>query len=122
MIIRSEQRIDTAMLHNDEISEFMKHVTESTRRQVCDELMNKLHVGKLYTIQALEPRTFDATAESCFPQIVVRQDIMCTEMVQCKNCRMHFPWCCKFKSELNGEGYCPYGQEIEEIEERKAPE
>lgn len=57
-----------------------------------------------------------------------KQDLVCINLVQCKNCKYNpdkphkyydddltysYAWCWAFIQDLNGEGYCPYGKEIE---------
>ena len=121
MILRAEQIFDKVYLDRERPSDFIEFVADSIKRELVNKLMNELEDHKLRIIVLKEPGFIeDLPGSSWQPKCAYRQDLECIKVVQCKNCRMHFPWCHKFKSELGGEGYCPYGREIEEIIEKRA--
>ena len=108
------QKFDKVMLDRENSSDFVKFILENVERKLCEGLMDKLEDHKLHAVRLSEPKIIEDVPESWWLESEVRQDLVCLKLVQCKNCRMHFPWCQKFKFELGGEGYCPYGKEIED--------
>ena len=112
MILRSQQAFDNVYLDRERASDFIDFIIHGLRRELVNKLMDKLKDHKTYIIELKEPEfmeDFPMTGES-----VIEQDLVCLKLVRCKNCRMHFPWCQRFRDELGGNGFCPYGNEIDD--------
>lgn len=116
MILRAEQIFNKVYLDRERPSDFIEFVADGIKRELVNKLMNELEDHKLRIIVLKEPEFIEDLPGSWSGQrqCAYSQDLECMKVVQCKNCRMHFPWCYKFKSEFGGEGYCPYGKEIED--------
>lgn len=110
MILRAEQIFDKVYLDREHPSDFIDYVSYGVERELVTKVMDKLKDHKLFAVKLHEPEFIEDPPESWYyQQCTYRQALECTEVVQCKNCRMHFPWCQKFKFELGGDGFCPYG-------------
>ena len=115
MILRSEQIFDKVYLDREHPSDFIEFIMHSIERELVNKLMDELKDHEIRIIQLKEPYSledFPMTGESS-----IKQDLVCEKLVQCENCRMHFPWCQKFRDELGGRGFCPYGAKIIEEDE-----
>lgn len=106
------RKFDKVMLDRENPSDFIKFIYEDLKRQLYESLMGELEDHKPHAVLLSEPKIIEDVPESYWPESEAKQDLVCIDLVQCKNCRMHFPWCHKFKSELGGNGFCPYGAEI----------
>ncbi len=118
MFLWAKQIVDKVLLDDQKNSaDFIEFITDSMERKLISLLIKELADNQLYAVQLhepiLEPGFVEDLALAMPNQEVYRQALECNKLVQCKNCRMHFPWCYKFKSELGGNGFCPYGKEIE---------
>ena len=111
MIIRAEQIFDKVYLDEAQRpSEFISYISKATERELITKLMNELCDHKLHVVQLHEPGLIeDLPMEQ---EVAYRQNLEVSKLVQCKDCTMSFPWCHKFRYELGGYGYCPYGKEI----------
>jgi hypothetical protein len=112
MILRAEQIFDKVFLDREDPSDFIGYISESVERELVTKVMDKLKDHELFIVKLHEPRFVE---DSPGDWGIYRQDLECMEVVQCKNCRMAYPWCQKFRDELGGEGYCPYGKKVEEV-------
>lgn len=110
MILQTKQTFDKIMLDCDNSSEFLKFVTQWTEQELVSRLIDELQDHKLHIVKLGKPWMED---DSKWLQVNYRQILDNDILVQCKNCRMNFPWCQKFRDELSGNGFCPYGKEIE---------
>ena len=118
MILRAEQIFDKVYLDRDDHpSDFIDYISYGVERELVNKLMDKLrdHLKdhKLFIILLHEPGFIEDLPGSWHNRCAYRQDLECVEVVQCKDCRMAFPWCQRFRDELGGNGFCPYGKEIE---------
>ena len=110
MVLRAEQIFDKVYLDREHSSEFIKFVAESVKRELVNKLIDELDDHKIHIVELKE---LDFMED--FPMIgesAIRQDLVCLKLVQCKNCRMIYPWCQRFGDELGGNGFCPYGKKI----------
>lgn len=115
MILRAEQTFDKVYLDREHPSEFIDYISYGIERELVTKVIDKLKDHKLFIVKLHEPGFVEDLPGSCWqPQCAYRQDLECMEVIQCKNCRMVYPWCQRFRDELGGEGYCPYGKEIED--------
>jgi hypothetical protein len=113
MILRAEQMFDKVYLDREHPSEFIDYVAESVERELVNKFMDKLGDHKLYIVKLNEPEFIEDLPESPWqPKCAYRQNLECVEVIQCENCMMNFPWCQKFRDELGGRGFCPYGAKI----------
>lgn len=113
MILHAEKIFDKMYLDRERPSDFIDDISHAVERELVSKFINQLEDHKPYIVVLKEPEFIEDLPESWWNQSAYRQALKCTEVVQCKNCRMHFPWCQKFKSELGGNGFCPYGKEID---------
>ena len=121
MILRSEQVFNKVYLDREHPSEFIKFIAESAKRELVNKLMNELGDHKIRVVELKEPGFIeDLPGSSWWEESAYKQDLVCLRLVQCKHCMMVYPWCQKFRDELDGNGFCPYGREIEEIIEKRA--
>lgn len=121
MILRAKQIFDKVYLDREHPSEFINFIAESVKRELVNKFIDELEDHKLRVVELKEPEFIeDLPGSSWGPQSAYKQDLMCLEIVQCENCRMAYPWCQKFRDELGGNGFCPYGAEIAEIIEKRA--
>ena len=110
MVLKTKQTFDKVMLDRyRNPGDFLNYVAMGANRELVDKLVDRLRNHKLYIVRLSEPWTED---EDTYGTMAYRQDLLCERIVQCKNCRMAFPWCQKFRAELGGNGFCPYGAEI----------
>ena len=109
MILQTKQTFDQYMLDRTNSSEFLKFVTKHAEQELVSKLIDELQDYEFHIVKLRKPWTEN---DEKWCQVTYRQELICERIVQCKNCRMHFPWCQKFKFELGGEGFCPYGAEI----------
>ena len=113
MVLRSQQTFDRVYFFDREHpSDFIEFVMHSIERELVNELMDELNDREIRIVELKEPdllEDFPITGD-----VTIEQDLVCLKLVQCKNCRMNFPWCQKFRDELDGEGFCPYGKEWED--------
>lgn len=109
MMLQIKQTIDQSILDRADSSEFLKFVAQQAEQELVSELIDKLRDHKLHIVKLGKPWTEDDL--KC-RQVDYRQILDNAILVQCKNCRMAFPWCQKFRDELDGNGFCPYGAEI----------
>ncbi len=109
MVLHAKQIFDKALLDREHPEDFIDYVTKSIERELVNKFMDTLGDHKLYIVKLNEPVFIEDLSRL---ECAYRQNLECMEVVQCKNCRMHFPWCHKFRDELGGNGFCPYGKEI----------
>ena len=112
MVLRAEQIFDKVYLDREHPSDFIDYISYDVERELVTEVIDKLKAHKLFIVLLHEPGFVEDLPGSWHNQCAYRQDLECMEVVQCKNCRMNFPWCQKFRDELGGNGFCPYGAEI----------
>ena len=117
MTLRTKKMFDKAYLDREDPSEFIKYLSYDIERELINKLMDILKDHKLFVVQMQEPEFIEDLPESWRHQCSYKQDLTCVEIVQCKNCKMHFPWCHKFRDELGGNGFCPYGVEVQKGED-----
>ena len=114
MILRAEQMFDKVYLDRKHPSDFIKFVMDSIKRELVNKLMDELEDHKIHIVELKEPEFIEDISGSWWAQSAIKQDLVCLKLVRCKNCRMAFPWCQRFRDELDGDGFCPYGKEIED--------
>ena len=112
MVLRAEQIFDKVYLDRKHPSDFIDYISYAIGRELVTKVIDKLKDHKLFIVQLHEPEFIEDLPGSWSTQCAYRQDLECLEIVQCKNCRMAFSWCQKFRDELGGNGFCPYGAEI----------
>ena len=115
MILQTKQTFDRYMLDRTNSSEFLKFVVQNAEPELASKLIDELQDHKLHIVKLGKPWTED---DPQWLQVSYRQILDNAILVQCKNCKMVYPWCQKFRDELGGEGYCPYGKEIEDGQKR----
>ena len=79
-------------------------------------MVDKLGDHKLYAVQLSEPGFIEDLPGSWTNECALKQELHVLDLVQCKNCRRAFPWCQRFRDELDGNGFCPYGAERKDDE------
>lgn len=123
MTIRSQHIFEKILLDRDP-SEFIEYVSSNVERELVTKVIDKLNDHKLYIVKLCEPGIIEDLPGSWTHQCAYRQDLEYSEVVQCKDCRMDFFWCPKFKAETGGNGFCPYGKPVEVfyIDEMKGTE
>lgn len=112
MILRSQQAFDKVYLNRENPSDFIEFISHGIERELVNKLMDELKDHKIHIIELKEQefiQDFSMIGESA-----IKQDLVCLKLVRCKNCRMAYPWCQRFRDELGGNGFCPYGKEIED--------
>ena len=115
MILRAEQKFDKVYLDRENPSDFIKFIAENTERELVNKFVDKLGDHKPYIVKLNKPEFIeDLPGSSWGPQSAYKQELVCLTFVQCKNCRMSYPWCQRFRDELDGYGFCPYGKEFED--------
>ena len=115
MILKTKQTFDKVMLDREDSSEFLKIVIQQAEQELVSKIIDELKDHKLYIVKLREPWTEN---EDTYGTLAYRQELIYDRIVQCRNCRMAYPWCQRFRDELGGNGFCPYGAEI--IEKRVA--
>lgn len=111
MVIKSQQTFDKVYLDREHPSDFIEFIMHSIERELVNKLMDELKDHEIRIIELKEPDLWED-----FPTIgeaAIEQALLCEKVVRCKDCRMVYPWCQKFRDELGGKGYCPYGKEYE---------
>lgn len=111
MILQTKQTFDKYMLDRTDSSEFLKFVTQHAEQELVSKIIDELQDHKLYIVKLREPWTEN---ENIYGTLAYRQELIYERIVQCRNCRMAYPWCQRFRDELDGDGFCPYGKEIED--------
>ncbi len=115
MILRAEKMFDKEYLDREHPSDFIKFVADDVKRELINKLINELDDHKIRVVELKEPGFIEDLPGSCWSsQCAYKQDLVCLRLVQCKHCCMAYPWCQRFRDELGGEGFCPYGREIED--------
>ena len=109
MMLQTKQTFDKVMLDCADSSEFLKFVIQQAEQELVSKLIDELQDHKIHIVKLREPWTED---DPQWLQVSYRQILDNDILVQCKNCRMAFPWCQRFRDELDGNGFCPYGAEI----------
>lgn len=112
MKLRVARKFDKVTLDRENPSDFIKFIYEDLERQLYKGLMGELKDHKPHAVRLSEPKITEDVPGSYWPECEAKQDLCILDLVQCKNCRMNFPWCQKFRDELGGNGFCPYGAEI----------
>lgn len=112
MILKTKQTFDKEMLYHQNPVDFLNYVGISARRELLGGLMDNLQDHKMYFVKLGEHWTEN---EDTYGTLAYRQELICKTIVQCKNCKMVYPWCQKFRDELGGNGFCPYGAEIVDV-------
>ena len=112
MILRSQQTFDKVYLDREHPSDFIKFVTESIERELVNKFMDELQDHKIHIVELKEPEFIEGFLMT--GECAIKQDLVYEKLVQCKHCKMVYPWCQKFRDELDGYGFCPYGREIED--------
>lgn len=114
MIIHSQQVFNKFYLDTrDNPSEFMEYVSSAVERVLGTEVIDKLKNHKTYVVKLHDPEFIEDLSDYGTCKYAYRQDLECKEVIQCKDCRMVYPWCQKFRDELGGNGFCPYGKPAE---------
>lgn len=111
MVLRSQQIFDKVYLNGENHSDYIEFISHSVERELVNKLMDELKDHKIHIIELKEPefrQDFPMTGDSA-----IKQDLVCEKLVQCKNCKRAYPWCWRFRDELGGKGFCPYGKEID---------
>lgn len=117
MIIKSQQVFDKVCLDREKPykpSDYIDFIIYSIKRGLINKLMNKLEDHKVYIVELKEPgilKDLPMTGKA-----IIEQDLVCEKLVQCEHCMMVYPWCQKFRDELDGHGFCPYGRGVEDNE------
>lgn len=111
MILKAKQTFDKVMLDRSDSSEFLKFVAQHAEQELVSKFINELQDHKLYIVKLREPRIEN---EDAYGTLAYRQELIHDCIVQCRNCIRAYPWCHKFRNELGGDGFCPYGKEIED--------
>lgn len=114
MVLRAEQVFNKVYLDREHPSDFIKFVAEGIKRELVNKLMDELDDHKIHVVELKEPELEDLPGSRWDQESAYKQDLVCLTFVQCKNCRMAYPWCQRFRDELGGEGYCPYGREFKD--------
>lgn len=109
MILRAQQAFDKVYLDRENLSEFIELIMYGIERELSNKLMDELKDHKIHIIELKEPESIENF--SITGECAIKQDLICEKFVQCKNCRMVYPWCQRFRDELDGLGFCPYGKE-----------
>jgi Neuraminidase (sialidase) len=95
-------------LDKEHPGDFIAYISKAMERELVNRLMDTLEEDRLYIVQLSKSKIHEGMRTN---EMKYRQDLFYVEIIQCKNCRMHFPWCNKFRDELGGNGFCPYGKE-----------
>lgn len=108
MTIYSQHVFEKIFLDKDP-SDFIKYISAGVERELVTKVIDKLGDHKLYIVKLQEPEIIEDLPEYWNDTCAYRQKLECTKIVQCKDCRMVYPWCQRFRDELGGYGFCPYG-------------
>ena len=112
MILRSQQVFDKVYLDRKHPVDFVEFIAHGIKRELVNKLMDELEDHKIRIIELKELELIDDLPMT--GECAIKQDLVCLKLVRCKNCRMAYPWCQRFRDELGGNGFCPYGKEIED--------
>ena len=112
MILRSQQTFNKIYLDREHSSEFIEFIKDNIKRELVTKLIGELKDHKIHIVELKEPEFIENIPTTC--ESAIKQDLVCVKFVQCRNCRMVYPWCQRFRDELDGYGFCPYGKEIED--------
>ena len=113
MILSAERIFDKVYLNREHPSDFIDFIADSIKRELVNKFIDELKDHKLRVVVLKEPEFIEDLPGSWWDQSAYKQNLVCLTFVQCENCCMAYPWCQRFRDELGGEGYCPYGREIE---------
>jgi len=122
MILHAQQIFDKVMLDRSHPSEFLDYISHAIKRELVNKIIDELDSHKLYAVQLEEPGFIEDLPGQYYAQAAYRQNLHCMKLVQCKNCRMAYPWCHRFRDEMGGNGFCPYGKEVENARFGDSPE
>ena len=122
MILHTEQIFDKEMLDRSHPSEFLDFLSHAIKRELVIKLIDELDSHKLYAVQLEEPNFIEDLPRHYYAQAAYRQNLHCMKLVQCKKCRMAYSWCRRFRDEMGGNGFCPYGKEVENARIGDSPE
>lgn len=111
MILCAQQTFDKVYLDREHPSEFIDFVMYGIERELVNKLMDELKDHKIRIVELKEPGFIEDFSK--FGESAIKQNLVCEKFVQCRNCRMVYPWCQRFRDELDGHGFCPYGKEIQ---------
>ena len=109
MILRAQQTFDKVYLDRERPSEFIEFVMDGIERELVSKLMDEIKDHKTHVIELKEPESIEDF--SMTGECAIKQDLVCVKFVQCRDCGMVYPWCQRFRDELDGNGFCPYGKE-----------
>lgn len=109
MIIYSQHVFEKIFLDKDP-SDFIKYISAGVERELVTKVIDKLGDHKLYIVKLQEPEIIEDLPEYWNDTCAYRQKLECEKIVQCKDCKMVYPWCQKFRDEFGGNGFCPYGK------------
>lgn len=110
MNIRAEQAFGKGYIAKAKNpSDFIEFVSNNLEQELATKLVNELGDHKLHVVQLSEPEFIEDLPEMW--NSAVRQDLELKNLVQCKDCRMAYPWCKYFRFMLAGKGFCPFGEE-----------
>ena len=112
MILCAQQTFDKVYLDREHPDEFIEFVMYGIERELATKLMDELKDHKIHIIELKEPEFIEDFPMPVTGESAIKQDLVCEKLVQCRNCRMVYPWCQRFRDELDGHGFCPYGKEI----------
>ena len=112
MVLHAEQRFDKVLLDREHPEDFIAYISHAMERELVNNFIVQLEDHKLHVVALKEPEFIENPPGSWQNQSAYRQTLVCFTFVQCKDCCMAYPWCHRFRDELGGEGYCPYGKEI----------
>ena len=105
MILTVQKEFCKELLDGDRPSEFIDYVSCCVEGELASKLLDRLKDHKSYIVELRSPELIKDLPRSWDYQCVYRQKLECLEIVRCKNCRMAYPWCQKFRDELGGEGH-----------------
>lgn len=112
MVLRSQQTFNKVYLDREHPSDFIEFVSHSIKRELVNEFTDKLKDNRTYIVELKKQEFIEDSPMT--GECAIKQDLLCEKLVQCKHCKMVYPWCQKFRDELDGHGFCPYGREIED--------
>ena len=111
MVLHAQQIFDKVLLDREHPSDFIDYISHAVERELVSKFIYQLEDHKPHVVVLKESELIENPPGSWQNQSAYRQSLEYREVVQCKNCRMHFTWCHKFRDELGGNGFCPYGKE-----------
>ena len=111
MVLHAKQIFDKVLLDRGHPSDFIDYISNAVERDLVTQFIDQLEDHKPRVVVLKEPEFIEDLPGPWCNQSAYRQDLVCLTFVQCKDCCMAYPWCHRFRDELGGEGYCPYGKE-----------